>query len=68
MKEYVVSGSELEVIVNKIDLNKFPEGSKIIKNAKGVDVVVIPYDPKYEEKMARASSPKKIYKKIIMHG
>lgn len=52
----------------KIDLSMYPKGSVVKMNAKGVQYVEIPYDSKYEKKMSRESSPKKIYKKIIMHG
>ena len=51
-----------------IDLSQYPKGSKIVVNAKGVECVEIPYDDSYEKKFKGASSPKKIYKKIIMHG
>lgn len=49
---------------NKIDLSKFPKGSKIIVNAKGVEIVQVPYDKSYEEKFKGASSPKDIWTRV----
>ena len=51
-------------------MNKNIEGVKttIVVDEKKVEGIYIPLDPRYEEKMKGASFPKKIYKKIIMHG
>jgi len=48
----------------KIDLSMYPKGSVVKMNAKGVQYVEIPYDPKYEEKFKGASSPKDIWTRV----
>ena len=48
----------------EIDLTKYPKGSVIKTNAKGVQYIEIPYDPSYEKKFERESSPKDVWTRV----
>lgn len=44
---------------------KWPNGAYCDIKSRAI---YLPYDPQYEKKFSRASSPKKCWKKVKMHG